>query len=102
MGDLAIIIRTRTRPGKRAEVHQLYQELMAPRALENEAQEIVVWCDDQHDPDSFVLFEIYRDGAAFGANAQSAWFEGYMARVVPLLAGEPEVTMAEPGWSKGI
>lgn len=102
MGELAMIIKTRTQPGKRAEVQKLYQELLVPRAVENDAQEIVVWCDDQHDPDTFTLFEIYRDGAAFGANARSDWFADYMARVGPLLAGEPEVTMATPGWSKGI
>jgi quinol monooxygenase YgiN len=102
MGDLAMIIKTRTRPGKRAEVQQVYQELLVPRALENDAQELIVWCDDQHDPDVFVLFEVYRDGAALGVNAQSEWFARYMARVGPLLAGEPEVTMATPGWSKGL
>ncbi len=102
MGELAMVIRTKTQPGKRDEVRQLYEELLAPRAARNEAQEVVVWCADQHDPDAFILFEIYRDQAALGANAQSQWFADYMARVGPLLAGEPEVTMASPGWTKGV
>ena len=102
MGELAMIIKTKTQPGKRDEVQRLYRELLVPRALANEAQEVVVWCDDQDDPDTFLLFEIYRDAAAFGANAQSDWFADYLARVGPLLAGEPEVTMATPAWSKGI
>jgi quinol monooxygenase YgiN len=102
MGELALIIKTRTRAGKRDEVRRLYEERLVPRAQQNDAQEVVVWCDDQHDPDTFYLFEIYRDAAAFGANAQSDWFADYMTRVGPLLAGEPEVSMATPGWSKGV
>jgi quinol monooxygenase YgiN len=102
MGELAMIIKTTTQPGKRADVARLYQELMAPRAVENEAQEVVVWCDDQQDPDTFYLFEIYRDAAALGANANADWFAAYMARVGPLLAGEPVITMATPAWSKGV
>jgi quinol monooxygenase YgiN len=102
MGELAMIIKTRTQPGKRDEVRRLYEELLVPRAERNEAQEVIVWCADQHDPDTFYLFEIYRDAAALGANAQADWFADYMARVGPLLAAEPEVSMATPGWSKGV
>ena len=102
MGELAMIIKTTTQPGKREEVEALYDEMMAPRAEANEDQQVVVWCADQHDPDTFYLFEIYRDAAAMGANAQASWFADYMAKVGPLLAGEPEVGMATPRWSKGV
>ena len=102
MPKLAMLIKTKAQPSKRAEIQSLYQELMAPRSLENEAQEVVVWCADQHDPDVFYLFEIYRDAEALGANAQASWFAEYMAKVGPLLAGEPEVAMATPVWSKGV
>lgn len=102
MGDLAIVVRSKSKPGKREEVKSLYLELMAPRAEENESQEVVVWCADQHDPDAFFLFEIYTDAAAMGANAQAGWFAEYMAQAGPLLAAEPEVSMASPVWSKGV
>ena len=102
MDKLAMIIKTKTQPGKRTEVRGLYEELLAPRAADNDGQEVVVWCSDQHDPDTFYLFEIYRDASIMGANAQSPWFAEYMERVGPLLAGEPEVGMATPGWSKGV
>jgi hypothetical protein len=32
---------------------------------------------------------------------RAPWFWAYMAEVGPLLAGEPEVTMAAPAWAKG-
>ena len=102
MSKLAMIIRTKTQPGKREEVFDLYQQLMAPRAINNDAQEVVVWCADQHDPDTFYLFEVYGDPSAMGANASAPWFAEYMAKAGPLLAGEPEVGMADPMWSKGI
>lgn len=102
MGDLAMFISSKAKPGKREEVFELYQEVLAPRALDNERQEVVVWAADQQDPDAFHLFEIYADGEALGANAQSGWFADYMAKVAPLLAGEPVVAMASPMWSKGL
>jgi len=102
MGELAIIVKSKVKTGKREEIQALYEQIMAPRAIENDTQEVVVWCADQHDPDAFYLFEIYRDAAAMGANAQSDWFADYMAQAGPMLAGEPEVAMASPVWSKGV
>ena len=102
MPKLAILINSRTQPGKRPEVFAAYRQHMAPRAEENEAQEVVVWCDDATDPDSFFLFEIYANEADFQANAQAPWFAEYMAAVGPLLAEEPSVTMASPTWATGL
>lgn len=102
MSRLAMLVRTRARPGRRDEIEQLYREMLAPRAEENAGQEVVVWCADQHDPDTFYLFEIYRDADAMGMNAQAPWFAEYMQKVAPLLADEPEVGMATPKWSKGV
>lgn len=102
MTRLAMIIRSTAQPGKRDELYELYQQHLAPRAEANEAQEVVVWCADQQDPDVFVLFELYRDAEALGVNAGAEWFAEYMQAAMPLLAGEPQVTMASPRWSTGI
>lgn len=102
MGDVAMIITSTAVPGKRDELYELYREHLAPRAEANEAQEVVVWCADRQDPDRFHLFEIYRDEAAMGANAQSEWFAEYLQAAMPLLAGEPTVAMADPRWSTGL
>jgi quinol monooxygenase YgiN len=97
-----MIIKSTAASGKRDELYQLYLDHLAPRAEANEDQEVVVWCADQQDPNSFVLFEIYGDAEALGANAGAEWFAAYMAEAMPLLAGEPEVVMAEPRWSTGL
>jgi len=99
---LAMIITSRSQPGKRDELFQLYREHLAPRAEENASQEVVVWAADQHDPDTFHLFEVYSDAAAMGENATADWFGAYMQAAGPLLAGEPRVVMAAPLWSKGL
>ncbi len=99
---VAIVVKSTAAPGKRDELFELYRNHLAPRAEANEDQEVVVWCADQQNPDVFVLFEIYRNAEALGANAGADWFAAYMAEAMPLLAGEPEVLMAEPRWSTGL
>jgi quinol monooxygenase YgiN len=102
MSKIAMIITSTAVSGKRDELFDLYLEHLAPRAEENPRQEVVVWCADQQNPDVFHLFEIYADGETLGANAQAPWFADYMAVAMPLLAGEPSVSMAEPRWSSGL
>lgn len=102
MPKQAMFITTRTKPGRRDEVRRLYEEHLAPRATDNAAQELVVWCADQADPDVFHLFEIYRDAAAAEAAGQAPWFWEYLGLVAPLLEGQPEVRTATPSWAKGV
>ena len=102
MSKIAMIVTSTAAEGKRDELFELYREHLAPRAEANEAQEVVVWCADQHDADKFVLFEIYRDAEALGANAGAAWFADYLAKAMPLLAEEPAVMMADPRWATGL
>ena len=100
--SVAMIITSTVQPGQRDTVHQLWLEHLAPAAEANDAQQVVVWCDDDNDADTFHLFEIYADHDAMGANAQSPAFAGYMGAVMPLLAGEPTVRMASPRWTTGV
>ena len=102
MAKLALIIESKTLPGKRDDVFRLYEKHMAPRAEDNDSQEVVVWCNDGSDPDAFYVFEIYRDQESFGANAQAPWFADYMQAAGPLLAAEPKVVMGAPAWATGV
>jgi quinol monooxygenase YgiN len=102
MNKVAMIVKTRTQPGKRAEVQAAYERMLGPRAEANDAQEVVVWAADAADPDAFYLFEIYRDRASMEANGQAPWFFEYLGAVGPLLDGKPEVSLAEPQWAKGV
>ncbi len=99
---VSMIITSTVQPGKRSDVHALWLEHLASAAEANDAQKVVVWCDDNADPDTFHLFEIYDGMESMGANAQSPAFADYMQAVMPFMAGEPTVAMGTPTWSKGI
>lgn len=100
MGKVAVLLKGRARPGKRDAIQRLFEEHLAPRALANAAQEIVVWCADSADADAFYLWEVYGDPSAMEANGRAPWFGEYMAQVQPLLAGMPEMITATPLWMK--
>lgn len=106
MTKLAMIIKNTARPGQRDAMRELFTHHLGARALANDAQEVVIWCDDDNHPDVFYLFEVYHDRAAFQANAQAAaqegWFHAYLQQAQPLLAGQPEMMMATPRWAKGL
>jgi len=102
MDTIAMIIKGKTQPGKREELRATFERILAPRARENEKQLLVMFCADSSDPDAFVLVEAYADMAAVQQNGQAPWFAEYMAAAMPLLAGQPDVTMASPRWSKGL
>lgn len=97
-----MVVTSRVQPGRRDDVFALYRELLAPRAEANDAQQVVVWVDDQADADTFHLFELYADGAAMQANAGSEWFADYMAQAGPLLAAQPTVVTGSPRWATGL
>ncbi len=102
MDKIAMVITSTAASGKRDQLFDLYMEHLAPRTEANPAQEVVVWCADQQDPDRFVLFEMYSDASALGENAGAEWFTDYMQQAMPLLAGEPTIVMAHPHWSSGV
>lgn len=102
MAKLALFIKTKTQPGKRGEVRTLWEQHLKARAEANEAQESYAFCEDDQDPDTFYLFEIYRDREAFQRNATQPWFGEYMAKVGPLLAGPPQMGTATPVWTMGV
>jgi quinol monooxygenase YgiN len=102
MDNVLLIVKSTAQPGARDQVRQLYEDQLAPRALNNAAQQVVIWAADATDPDAFYLVEVYRDRAAMEANAQAPWFWAYMEAAGPLLAGQPEVITASPAWAKGL
>ena len=101
MTKVALFIKTKTKSGKRNEVRELWEKFLKGRAEANDAQELYFFCNDNNDPDTFLLFEVYSDPAALAKNATTEWFAAYMESVGPLLDGMPEVHMTTPIWAKG-
>jgi quinol monooxygenase YgiN len=98
---LTLAISGTTHSGRRDDLFASFERHLAPRALTNHAQAVVVWTALDH-PDKFQLFEIYADPAAAAANAQAEWFGAYLSETMPLLAGPPEMVQGTPRWSKGV
>lgn len=101
MAKVALFIKTKTQSGKRDEVRGLWEQHLKARAEANAAQELYVFCYDNNDRDTFLLFEVYNDPAALDENAKSDWFAAYLEAVGPLLDGMPEIHMTTPIWAKG-
>jgi quinol monooxygenase YgiN len=101
MSSTAMLISGRAKPGKRDELYALYAERVVPHVERDNSIEMVVWSADRDDPDSYMLFEVFADGA--GPNAmQSDWFQEYMRLASPLMAAPVEVHRLAPRWTKGV
>lgn len=102
MERVMMVISGSAQPGRREDLFGLFLEHLAPRAGADDAQDLVVWSENDGEVDGFTLVEIYNDPAALERNSQADWFWAYMAAAGPLMAGEPTVTMCTPRWAKGV
>lgn len=101
MNKLALFLKNKTQPGKRTEVYRLWEKHLKSRVEASRAQEIYFFCTDDNDADTFYIFELYNDRAAFQQAGQAAWFAEYLKEVGPLLAGQSDFAMTTPQWAKG-
>ena len=101
MSQVALIVKTKTQPGKRDQMRRMFEQHLGPRAQANDSQTVVVWCDDDNDPDLFYLFELYSDRAAWQVNALAPWAAEYFELVQPLVTSS-EMLSGTPLWAKGI
>ncbi|MGI9330242.1 MAG: putative quinol monooxygenase [Gammaproteobacteria bacterium] len=100
--QLALFVRTRTKPGQRELVRRAWEELMKPGIDGNTQQPVYFFCEDKDDDDVFCLFEIYQTQSSFEKAAESRRFADYMARIGHLLDGPPVVNLTTPVWGKGL
>ena len=102
MPKLVLIVKTKTKPGKREEVYRLFDKHLAPRVDGTNALEVFAWCADEVDADIFYIFEIYGDRTIQQTNAQDPAYFAYLQEAEPLLESGPEVVRATPVWAKGV
>ena len=98
--EVALFLTIKTHPGKRDALVALWEKHLKARAEENAEQVRYVLALDMADPDTVRISEVYATQAAFEANSQAPWFADYMAEAGPLLAGQPDFSMARPHWVK--
>ena len=103
MSKLALILKTTTKTGKRDEVRSLFDKHLMAHLMEDKKQEVLVWVDDNSNPNVFYLFEIYTDMEAMQANGQTPWFAAYMQEAMPLIEQTgSEMMMGMPRFAKGV
>ncbi len=100
MAPTALIIRHRTRPGRRDEVRAIWERHMAPAIAANPGHEAYFYCFDTADPDVICAFQQYSGPDAARVFLETPAYRDYQDEVERLLLGPPEVTSLEPVWIK--
>ena len=101
MTMIAVLIRHKTRPGKRDEVRAVWERHMRPAIDRHPGHEAYFYCFDKTDADSIIAFQQYTSSEASESFLQSEAYAAYAREVEPLLTGPPEVTPLAPVWIKG-
>ena len=100
MTPFALMIKHRTRPGKRDEVRNVWERHMASAITANAGHAAYFYCFDNTEPDSIWAFQQYVSIEASLEFLQTSSYAAYLKEVEPLLAGPPRVTALTPVWSK--
>jgi quinol monooxygenase YgiN len=100
MSETALFIKHRALPGKRDEVHRIWEKHLQPNIAANPAHEAYFYCYDDDDPDAICVFQQYADRAASQDFLAAPWYAAYLSEVTPFLSGQPEIRAATPVWSK--
>ena len=96
----ALLITYRTKPGQRDALHHAFDAHVRDHVAANPRVERFVKCDDDADPNTVHLFELYSDRAALDEVGGATWLADYNAALEPVLAGPPELAFTSPIWSK--
>ena len=100
MGGHALFITHRTKPGQRDAVRDIWMRHMAPAVSSNASHLAYFYCFDAEDGDILRVFQLYENEAASAAFLEHPNYRAYLGEVEGLLAGPPDVQVAEPQWAK--
>src|SRR5688572_18777697 len=101
MASFALVVKHKTKPGKRDEVRKVWEKHMAPAISANPGHTAYFYCFDNADPDSICAFQQYASAEASQKFLKTDSYAAYLKEVGPLLSGPPQVTELTPIWSKG-
>lgn len=98
-GARALIVQHRTKPGKRADVEQVWRRHMRPMIAANPGHLLYAYTFGA-DPDVVVAFQIYGSKQEADAFMRSAGYAAYLDEVGALIEHDPEITVVSPRWIK--
>lgn len=91
---MVVVAALKVKPGKEKELEDAVKDMIAKVASE-EGTLTYVFHRSQHNPGEFLMYEKYKDKAAFDHHGATPYFKELFGRIGPLLAGEPHIEMYE-------
>jgi quinol monooxygenase YgiN len=100
MSQMVLMTEYRTRPGKRNELFELFDRLLAEDGTPGRG--FIVWSTSEIDRDSSYLFEYWSDAADFAELTATPQFAEYIAGVDRLVSTQPVTTVTVPRLLGGV
>ena len=97
----ALFLTHRSKPGRRDELEAVWRQHMMPAIDANDGHLAYIYSFGP-DPDTVGAFQLYRSKEDADAFVQSPAYLAYLEEARPLLAHDPDVTILEPRWVKGV
>jgi quinol monooxygenase YgiN len=99
MNPIALFIRHKAKPGQRDAMREIWEHYVKPERLPIRGI-LNFFCYDIKDPDTLVVFQLYRDQAAMDKFLAGAWYSEYLKAVSEVVAKPPEILPATLVWRK--
>ncbi len=96
----ALFVRHKALPGCRAQLQQVWEKHVQPRAAANPHHLAYYFCHDAADADVICVFQLYSDELAMRDFLSGDWYPAYLAEVAALSAAPAQVLPAYPVWIK--
>ncbi len=100
MHQSALLIRHKTKPGKRDELKRIWDTYALDYVASSNGQLAYYYCYDDHDPDAVIVFQVAADQASGQAFVKQPWFAAYERKTAALLAGPSEFRTVTLQWVK--
>lgn len=95
----ALIIKHRTKTGKRDQVEKVWRKYMLPAITDNPGHVLYAYSFGT-DPDVIAAFQIYESRDDADAFLHSPLYQSYLEESRDLLEHDPEVAVVTPRWIK--
>ena len=100
MGQMVLMTEYRTKPGRRTELFELFERLLAhDRVI---GQDVIVWSTSTTDRDASFLFEYWSDADGFADLVNAPRFVEYVSGVDQLVKTRPITTVTFPQLIEGM
>lgn len=91
---MVVVVGLKVESGKEKEFEDAMREMIT-KVESEEGTLAYVFHRSQHNPGEFLIYEKYRDKAAFDRHSATPYFKELFGKIGPLLAGEPKMEMYE-------